>query len=172
VAKPAANPAASSSVVCVDLQGETYEVDSSVVKWRPSAYAVVIKDNALLVSPQFGDGYDLPGGGLDIGEMPEAAVLRETKEETGLDVISPKLLGIESNLFKPPYSEGVFIQSIMLYYQCDYADGEFSMDGFDEYEKQYARMAEWLPLDKLDSIKLASSIDWRPFVRQAMAERG
>ncbi len=40
------------------------------------------------------DLWDLPGGGADPGELPTEATIRETKEETGLDVEVVRLLGI------------------------------------------------------------------------------
>lgn len=158
------------TVVCIDNHGKRHEVSTSVLAWRPSAYAIVIKDGKLLVSPQF-NGYDLPGGGVDLGELPEAGAVRETKEETGLDVENPRLVTAMSTFFKPSMpdpGEPEAMQSLMFYYACDFVGGEISTDGFDEYEKQYARMAEWLPLEKLDDIHVASSVDWRPFVRQAL----
>lgn len=160
------------TVTCIDNHGQRHEVSTSVLAWRPSAYAIVIKDGKLLVSPQF-NGYDLPGGGVDLGELPHDGAVRETKEETGMDVENPRLLTATSSFFKPSMpdpGEPEAMQSIMLYYVCDFVGGDFSMDGFDEYEKQYARMAEWLPLEKLDEINVASSVDWRPFVKQAVRE--
>lgn len=155
----------SKTITCVDIYGKEHEIPVSELRWRPSAYGITIKDGCLLVSKQF-DGFDLPGGGVDLGELPEAAVVRETKEETGIDVANPSLIGGKSNFFKLPGSsaKGEFIQSIMLYYRCDYVGGEFSIEGFDEHEKQYGDMPEWLPLSKLDSIKVASSVDWRDLV--------
>lgn len=160
------------TVTCVDVYGKRHEVAVASLKWRPSAYAIVIKDGKLLVSPQF-NGYDLPGGGIDLGELPEAATIRETKEETGIDVESPVLAGAVSSFFKPfkpEPGEVEAVQSIMLYYVCTFKGGEFSTDGFDEYEKQYARMPEWLPIEKLDSIQVANSVDWRQFVRKVVDE--
>lgn len=163
---------ADKTVICVDVHGRRYEVAASSLAWRPSAYAIVIKDGKLLVSPQF-NGYDLPGGGVDLGELPEQASVRETKEETGLDVENPTLVAATSSFFKPfkpEPGEQQALQSIMLYYACTCKGGEFSTDGFDEYEKQYARMAEWLPIEKLDDIHVASSVDWRPYVRKVANE--
>jgi 8-oxo-dGTP diphosphatase len=65
--------------------------------------ALIIKDDKLLViyktveeaksysdMPNFLTDYevrrDLPGGGLDFGEAPNDGLLREVKEETGLDI--------------------------------------------------------------------------------------
>lgn len=161
----------SKTVICKDLDGKKYKVAADRLTWRPSVYVIVIKDHALLVSPQFGRGYDLPGGGMDIGEMPEQTAIREAKEETGIDVINPRLVAATSSLFKAAHTDqDEFMHSIMLYYACDFAGGELSTDGFDEYEKQYARMPEWLPLEKLDSIRVCSSIDWRQFVRKVLDE--
>lgn len=162
----------SKTVICVDNQGNKHEVAVDSLTWRPSAYAIVIKDGKLLVSPQF-KGYDLPGGGIDLGETPEQASVRETKEETGLDVEDPQLVAVTTSFykpFKPEPGEATAVQSVMLYYACTFKGGEFSTDGFDKYEQEYARIAEWLPLDKLDSIHVASSIDWRQYVRKVVDE--
>ena len=40
----------------------------------------------------------LPGGGIKFGEAPEDTLIREFKEETGLEVASPFLLGVTSDV--------------------------------------------------------------------------
>ncbi|WP_110206735.1 NUDIX hydrolase [Nocardioides daejeonensis] len=57
---------------------------------RVAAYAVILRDAEILLSrlaPRISRSplWTLPGGGLDHGEDPRAAVLREIVEETGLD---------------------------------------------------------------------------------------
>lgn len=65
----------------------------------PSVNVVVVGDDdaILLIRRTDNDNYALPGGGMDLGEsMPQAAV-RETKEETGVDVEITSLVGIYTN---------------------------------------------------------------------------
>ena len=42
--------------------------------------------------------WDIPGGTLEDGEDPTVGVIRETKEETGIDILNPKLFYCESNV--------------------------------------------------------------------------
>jgi len=63
------------------------------------------KDEVLLVHRNDYDLWNLPGGGLEKGESPWEGVIREVKEETGLDVEVSKLLGVYS---KAPKNEIVF----------------------------------------------------------------
>lgn len=63
---------------------------------RVAAYAVIIRDDRILLSrlaPRISRQplWTLPGGGLDHGEEPRAAVIREVWEETGLQAtVSPE----------------------------------------------------------------------------------
>ena len=47
-------------------------------------------------------GFALPGGFVDVGESVEQAVIREMKEETGLDVEISHLLGVYSDPQRDP----------------------------------------------------------------------
>ncbi|MFN2269713.1 MAG: NUDIX hydrolase [Anaerolineae bacterium] len=51
-------------------------------------------DRVLLSHRRDLDLWNLPGGGVESGELPTEAVIRETKEETGLDVVIERLVGI------------------------------------------------------------------------------
>jgi len=46
------------------------------------------------------DLWDLPGGGMQHGELPNEAAIREAKEETGIDIEITRLLGVFA--FPPP----------------------------------------------------------------------
>lgn len=64
---------------------------------RVAAYAVIVDDGRILLPHLRRSGqWTLPGGGLDPGEHPEAAVVREVREEAGYDVELDGLLGIDS----------------------------------------------------------------------------
>jgi 8-oxo-dGTP diphosphatase len=47
-----------------------------------------------------GGKWSVPGGWVDYGELPHEAVIREVKEETGLDTHSPELIGVVANTWQ------------------------------------------------------------------------
>ena len=67
---------------------------------RVGAYAVVVRDRQLLLTrlapTELDYGWTLPGGGLEAGEDPEGAAVREVFEETGYVVELTRLLGTSS----------------------------------------------------------------------------
>ncbi|MEK8170348.1 NUDIX domain-containing protein [Streptomyces sp. M19] len=66
---------------------------------RVAAYAVCVRENKVLLARYVGqDGrhWTMPGGGIEHGEDPYDAVLREVTEETGYTVEIDRLLGIDS----------------------------------------------------------------------------
>ncbi|OGM10036.1 hypothetical protein A2Z67_02035 [Candidatus Woesebacteria bacterium RBG_13_36_22] len=68
---------------------------------RIATRAIILSDNKVLLGKR-GRGicaneYALIGGKPDEGETPEQAIVREVKEETGLNLINPVLWKEESN---------------------------------------------------------------------------
>ncbi|MFF1876568.1 NUDIX hydrolase [Leifsonia sp. NPDC058230] len=68
---------------------------------RVAAYGVIIDDDRILLAhwrENGRSGWTLPGGGIDPGEDPVDAVVREIAEETGYNAEAGELLGIDSHI--------------------------------------------------------------------------
>lgn len=62
---------------------------------RPGAYAVLWRAGEVLLTYQNAPEpeFQLPGGGVDPGESPLAALHREVREETGWSIAAPRRIG-------------------------------------------------------------------------------
>jgi 8-oxo-dGTP pyrophosphatase MutT (NUDIX family) len=87
--------------------GKRYTAEQNK-QWQESlpkkkvAVKVIIKSNkgnVLLVKPDYKDTWQLPGGGVDAGEDPKLAAIREAKEEVDI-AINPSELEIIGTVFK------------------------------------------------------------------------
>ncbi|MFP7569370.1 NUDIX domain-containing protein [Marivita sp. S2033] len=73
---------------------------------RTGAYAILPGEDGLLVTYQSAENseYQLPGGGVDPGESPTQALVREVHEETGWRIARPQRLGAYRRFtFMPEY---------------------------------------------------------------------
>ena len=62
--------------------------------YRDSAFAIILHSHhILLVKARDKDTWQLPGGRIESGESPVDAVIREVKEETGLEARVGRLTG-------------------------------------------------------------------------------
>ncbi len=75
--------------------------------------------------------WDIPGGTLGDGEDPAAGAIRETKEETGLDIADPQLFFEHSNVDTAKNK-----QFITLVFTAKYPGGEMTLNP--EEHEEYA----------------------------------
>ncbi|RRJ65184.1 NUDIX hydrolase [Paenibacillus oralis] len=74
-------------------------------KHTVTAAAVVLNDNheiLLIYGPK--RGWEIPGGRVEEGESLSSAVVRETKEETGIDIEIVKFCGLFQNVKESVYN--------------------------------------------------------------------
>lgn len=74
-----------------------FDVDGVLFSYRVGG--VLIKDNKILLTKD-GDDYSLPGGHSQIGEISQETIIREFKEETGLDVEPLNVISTYENFWK------------------------------------------------------------------------
>ena len=74
---------------------------------RPGSYAVIWNGKGEIAVMDTPQGHFLPGGGADIGEMPESTLVRELQEELGATVKFGRKIGESIQLVFAP-GEGCF----------------------------------------------------------------
>ncbi len=152
-------------IKCRTIDGDYVEVSAEELTFRPSVYGVAVKDGNVLLVPQW-DGYDFPGGGVDLGELLTDTLIREVKEETGLDAKPGQVLLVQDDFFFHPNRKRAF-QTPLIYFLCDIVGGELSTEGFDEHEKDYAKKAEWISLDKVPSLRFFNPVNSIELIKKA-----
>jgi ADP-ribose pyrophosphatase YjhB (NUDIX family) len=99
----------------------------------------VLQDNKILLTQR--DDFEtwiLPGGGVEDGESIAQAAIRETKEETGLDVELTKLIGIYSRL-------GNFLGGHIVLFTANAIGGEMKCQTGETIA------VEWFPFNQIPS---------------------
>ena len=113
---------------------------------RNSARSIIIRDNRIgMVHSRKYDYYKFPGGGIEAGETPVEAMVRETLEEAGLVVIpaSVREYGYVHRIQKSDGDETeCFIQD-NFYFLCE-AEASPAPQKLDEYEAQEAYTLEFV----------------------------
>lgn len=77
---------------------------------------VIANGEVLLIrrrNPPFASQYALPGGFVDVGERVETAVVREVREETGLETAIERLLGVYSDPSRDPRGHTVSVTYLL-----------------------------------------------------------
>lgn len=126
-------------------------------RFRPSAKAVVVRDGRLLTTRNRtpGDGrpdwYILPGGGQVPGETLDAALVREVREETGIEVVPGALLWVRELIVAlredPPFDPAEHALEFMF-------AAEFIADHGDPSEADlYQQAVEWITPEALSGLR-------------------
>ncbi|HET8991772.1 MAG TPA: NUDIX domain-containing protein [Candidatus Saccharimonadales bacterium] len=153
-------------VTAIDFNKNSIEVDIDKLTWRPAAYGIVIDGKKILLSKQT-NGYNLPGGGINFGENPLEAVIREIKEETGITASNPRLIEASTYYFTSRSKQEVTYQAVALYYVCDFQPGSLSADGLEDYEKEFTEGPVWLAIEELNTAQIGAANDFRDIIKKA-----
>lgn len=117
--------------------------------------AIIIEDGAaLLATNDSADYYYSIGGGVHFGETSRDAVLREVKEETGVDYEIDRLAFIHENFFteKCGVCKGKHFHELALYYLMKPRGTRvINSDSYCSDGKEYLK---WVPIDQLKAMKV------------------
>ena len=100
--------------------------------------------------------WTIPGGLVELGESVEAAVIREAKEETCLDVEKPELIDVVGNID--------FDEAGKIKYHYVIVDYLVHVKGGDIKAASDAEELLWVPFDEVESYNLTAS--FRLFFRK------
>jgi len=130
------------------------------MRTRVSTYGVAIRDGHILMTQLAeyctrGGSWTFPGGGMDHGEQPQEALVREMYEETGLRVLDSTLFDAKS------YSEsarGPYLAVQLLY--------RVTVEGEPRVMEEGGTTAAvaWVPLNEVATLPVV------PFVAEVLNE--
>lgn len=117
---------------------------------RVAAYALIERRGELLLTHWRRGrmhGWTLPGGGIEPGEDPRDTVVREVKEETGLEASVGRLVGVDSRVLvrtEIPDDEDPKLHTIRIVYRATVNEAPLvhEVDGSSDE-------ARWVPLGEL-----------------------
>jgi len=123
----------------------------------PGGAALVVDDQGRLLLQRRADSgnWSLPGGVMELGETMGQAVVREVREETGMDVELTGILGIYTDPEHViAYDDGEVRQEFVVAFTARVVRGE--LKGSDESTE-----VRWVPLPDVPSLPMHESVRLR-----------
>jgi 8-oxo-dGTP pyrophosphatase MutT (NUDIX family) len=123
----------------------------------PATSAIILNPDGEILLQQRSDNtlWALPGGTMEPGESVAQCIIREVKEETGLDVQPEYIIGIYSNpAHVVAYSDGEVRQEFSICFFCMLLHGEIQMSN-ESFEVRF------FPLKEVQQLKMHPSIRLR-----------
>jgi mutator protein MutT len=102
--------------------------------------------------------WSVPGGLVELGESTEQAVIREVKEETGLDVENPELIDVVNNIILDANGK-IEYHFVIVDYFVKLRGGE--LNAADDAEE-----LKWVALDDVEKYNITSTL--RAFLQRNM----
>ncbi|HNS10330.1 MAG TPA: NUDIX domain-containing protein [Candidatus Ozemobacteraceae bacterium] len=124
---------------------------------RISAYALINDQERILLCriskelPEWEGVWTLPGGGLEFGESPDASVVREVEEETGLIIRPDRVAGIDNLLVSRDHED---FQGIRIIYNATVTGGELRHETSGTTDR-----CEWHRFDQLSQLKMVELVE-------------
>lgn len=138
---------------------------------RPSIRAVIFKGDKLAMVYSVRDGYyKFPGGGMEEGEDQRSTLIREVREEVGLNVIPSSIreFGEVVELRKSNIFENTVFEQESFYYFCETEDS-VSEQHLDDYEARAGFELRFVTIQ--DAITANQSADAEFLIRETRVLR-
>jgi 8-oxo-dGTP pyrophosphatase MutT (NUDIX family) len=106
----------------------------------PGAGAVIRDAAGRILLQQRGDTgeWGLPAGAMEIGERLDQTIIREVREETGLQVKPTRLVGVYSDTdFCFTYPGGDQVKAVSTLFECRIGGGQLAADGIESLKVEF-----------------------------------
>lgn len=115
----------------------------------PGVTAVIREDDRFLLARQRDSGrWSLIGGGIEPGEDPRTALLREVREELGVDSDIIRIIGAYGGAtLENVYPNGDQVGYVTVAYLCSLRTSLFTIDEDEVLETRWVSLAELAELD-------------------------
>jgi ADP-ribose pyrophosphatase YjhB (NUDIX family) len=132
----------------------------------PAASAIVVDDAGRILLHRRTDNtlWSIPGGAMEVGESIAETVVREVKEETGLDVEPERVVGIYSNpRHVVEYADGEVRQQFSICFACRLVGGQVALsDESSEVGFFTPAGIEAMPVHESIRLRIRHYLDRRP----------
>lgn len=136
---------------------------NDIAEYKQKVRAILIRDNKILVA-NYGGIYLLPGGSIDVGETIYLSIIRELREEIGINYIKEELeyiVTLKHFQENYPKRDGSFINRLVetYYFIGNYKDISYDNQNLTEKELKDKFKLQLIKVDELQTIMLNNKTD-------------